>query len=159
MLDGLLKTLRGIRIYAIAFKVYMRNDKTMKEADKIKRRLNLETEEESDEHPEILALWYQTHEINAKLVYETMIEFKGLWIKLGQYLSARTDIIPYPYVEKLKTLQDSVPPIPWNKINQVLISQFGKDYQNSIFSFIDKTPLSTASIAQVNINIIKIRII
>lgn len=40
------------------------------------------------------ALWERLHERNAKRVLSLMIELEGLWVKLGQYLSTRADVLP-----------------------------------------------------------------
>ena len=58
------------------------------------------------------AIWAKTHERNARRVLNLMIELEGLWVKMGQYLSTRADVLPEPYIEVLKQLQDSLPPRP-----------------------------------------------
>jgi aarF domain-containing kinase len=64
-------------------------------------------------------IWEKTHERNAKRVLNLMIELEGLWVKLGQYLSTRADVLPEAYISVLKQLQDSLPP---RSLKEVLIS-------------------------------------
>jgi aarF domain-containing kinase len=45
-----------------------------------------------------------------------MIELEGLWVKMGQYLSTRADVLPEPYITVLKQLQDSLPPRPLEEV-------------------------------------------
>lgn len=62
------------------------------------------------------ALWEKAHERNAKRVLNLMIELEGLWVKLGQYLSTRADVLPPAYISLLKQLQDSLPPRPVQEV-------------------------------------------
>lgn len=62
------------------------------------------------------AIWAKTHERNARRVLNLMIELEGLWVKMGQYLSTRADVLPEPYINVLKQLQDSLPPRPLEEV-------------------------------------------
>lgn len=64
----------------------------------------------------ISALWEKAHERNAKRVLNLIIELEGLWVKLGQYLSTRADVLPAAYISLLKQLQDSLPPRPLQEV-------------------------------------------
>ncbi|XP_044507188.1 probable protein kinase UbiB [Mangifera indica] len=57
-------------------------------------------------------LWEKAHKRNARRVVNLMVELSGLWVKIGQYLSARADVLPAEYISQLKMLQDSLPPRP-----------------------------------------------
>ncbi|MCM2325245.1 MAG: AarF/UbiB family protein [Candidatus Woesearchaeota archaeon] len=75
------------------------------------------------------------------------------YIKLGQLLSIRSDLVPHEYCEELKKLQDSVQPISYDQIKKVIDSELGvlsKDLKS-----IEKKPLSTASISQVHLATLK----
>lgn len=61
-------------------------------------------------------LWERAHERNAKRVLRLILELKGLWVKLGQYLSTRADVLPEAYISRLKQLQDSLPPRPLKEV-------------------------------------------
>jgi len=41
---------------------------------------------------------------------------EGLWVKLGQYMSTRADVLPAAYINNLKQLQDSLPPRPLEEV-------------------------------------------
>ena len=76
-------------------------------------------------------------------------ELGPTFIKLGQILSTRPDIIPEDYVLALQALQDRATPIPKNDIHSVLLEELGDNWRDKFESFDDK-PLATASIAQVH---------
>ncbi|KAA8526138.1 hypothetical protein F0562_007762 [Nyssa sinensis] len=95
------------------------------------------------------ALWEKAHERNAKRVLSLMIELEGLWVKLGQYLSTRADVLPEAYICLLKQLQDSLPPRPLEEVCQTIQTELGKN-MDDLFSDFVKAPLATASIAQVH---------
>ncbi|QDP98334.1 AarF/ABC1/UbiB kinase family protein [Microlunatus elymi] len=71
------------------------------------------------------------------------------FIKLGQTLSSRPDLIPEPYVRELARLQDNVDPLPWDTLRPVLEGELPKPVEE-IFASIDPQPLATASIGQVH---------
>lgn len=76
-------------------------------------------------------------------------ELGPTFIKLGQLLASRPDVIPAPFVEELKKLQDRVPALPFEQIQKTLEEQYGDAWQE-IFKEIDEQPLGAASIAQVH---------
>ncbi|GJM97531.1 hypothetical protein PR202_ga14463 [Eleusine coracana subsp. coracana] len=78
-----------------------------------------------------------------------MIELEGLWVKLGQYLSTRADVLPEPYINVLKQLQDSLPPRPFEEVRGTIEKELGKP-MNDLFTDFVLDPLATASIAQVH---------
>ena len=71
-------------------------------------------------------------------------ELGTTFIKLGQLLSSRPDLLPDVYIEELGHLVDSVPAVPFAEIEAVLREDFGAD----AFVSLDPEPLATASIAQ-----------
>lgn len=83
--------------------------------------------------------------VKLRLVLE---ELGGAYIKLGQLLSIRPDLIPQEYCDEFKKLQDSVEPVPFNQIQVCIEKCMGKQL-NEVYSFINKTPIGSASIAQV----------
>ncbi|MEL6342350.1 MAG: AarF/UbiB family protein [Myxococcota bacterium] len=76
-------------------------------------------------------------------------ELGPTFIKLGQVLSARGDVIPSEYIAAFESLQDDVQPLPFADINAQLIEEIGPSWRDR-FSDFDETPLATASIAQVH---------
>lgn len=76
-------------------------------------------------------------------------ELGPTFIKLGQLLASRPDVMPPGFVEELKKLQDQVPALSYATVLKVLENNYGPQF-SEIFSHIDETPLGSASIAQVH---------
>jgi ubiquinone biosynthesis protein len=76
-------------------------------------------------------------------------ELGPTFIKLGQMLSTRPDLLPPDFITELSKLRDSVPPTPWEEVRAVLMEELGKPPEE-IFASIDHLqPLGSASLAQV----------
>ncbi len=71
------------------------------------------------------------------------------FVKLGQILSTRADLLPAEFIEELATLQDNVAPIPPEQVEQQIRDALGQD-PKVLFQSIDPDPLAAASIAQVH---------
>jgi len=84
-----------------------------------------------------------THE-GAQSFRRGLEELGTTFIKLGQLLSSRPDLLPDVYIDELGHLVDDVPGVPFAEIEAVLREDFGED----AFVSIDPEPLATASIAQ-----------
>ncbi|MGC2571115.1 MAG: AarF/UbiB family protein, partial [Candidatus Nitrosopolaris sp.] len=87
---------------------------------------------------------YRKH---AERALRTFIELGPSYIKLGQWLSTRADIMPQPYLEVLATLQDDVPPAPFSKTKPVIENELGNI--ENIFETFDTKAFSGASLGQV----------
>jgi predicted unusual protein kinase regulating ubiquinone biosynthesis (AarF/ABC1/UbiB family) len=87
---------------------------------------------------------YRRH---AEKALVTFIQLGPSYIKLGQWLSTRVDILPQPYLEVLSKLQDDVPPAPFVEIRPIIESELGR--VEEVFEEFDKAPLSGASLGQV----------
>jgi ubiquinone biosynthesis protein len=74
-------------------------------------------------------------------------ELGPTFVKLGQVLATRPDLVPQEFVEEFKKLHDQVAPVPFAEIENVLEEQFGAGI-NEVFREFNKTPLAAASIAQ-----------
>lgn len=75
-------------------------------------------------------------------------ELGPTFVKSGQLLSMRPDLVPEPLILELRKLQDDVKPVPFDEIREVLCAELGDDYAAS-FSEFDETPIASASLAQV----------
>src|SRR5256714_5871136 len=73
-------------------------------------------------------------------------ELGTTYIKLGQLLSSRPDLLPDAYIEELGKLVDEVPPVPFDQIQQLIAEELPAD----AFVRVDPEPLATASIAQIH---------
>jgi ubiquinone biosynthesis protein len=78
-------------------------------------------------------------------------ELGTTYIKLGQLLSSRPDLLPDVYIEELSQLVDAVSPVPFVDIEAVIRADLGDD----VFASIDPEPLATASIAQTHRALLK----
>lgn len=72
-----------------------------------------------------------------------------IFVKLGQMLSTRADLLPKAYADELSRLQDQVPPFPGKIAKRHIEQAFGKPV-SEIFSDFSEEPLASASIAQVH---------
>lgn len=78
----------------------------------------------------------------------TCEELGPTFVKFGQIISTREDILPPPLIEELKQLRDHVSPVPWERIEPV----FNAELENGIgayFSEFDTTPAACGSVGQV----------
>jgi ubiquinone biosynthesis protein len=71
------------------------------------------------------------------------------FIKLGQLLSSRADILPPEYVEELKKLQDQVPAVPFQEIKKLMEAELQRPL-DEVFAQIESEPIAAASVAQVH---------
>jgi predicted unusual protein kinase regulating ubiquinone biosynthesis (AarF/ABC1/UbiB family) len=84
---------------------------------------------------------------HAEKTLATFIALGPSYIKLGQWLSTRTDVLPQPYLEVLSKLQDDVPPSDFSSVQETIESEIGKI--DHIFDRFDKKAKSGASLGQV----------
>ncbi len=76
-------------------------------------------------------------------------ELGPTFIKLGQLLSTRPDILPPEFIHEFEKLTDRITPLPFPEIERVIESEFGRPIED-VFEYVEKTPLAAASIAQVH---------
>jgi len=71
------------------------------------------------------------------------------FIKLGQLLSTRADLLPAPYLEALSRLQDRIEPFPYEQVDEIVSGELGVRISKAFADF-DPEPLAAASLAQVH---------
>jgi predicted unusual protein kinase regulating ubiquinone biosynthesis (AarF/ABC1/UbiB family) len=82
-------------------------------------------------------------------IREAAIQLSGIFIKLGQVMSTRIDILPEEFTEELSILQDQVPPTPFEAIEKVTVRELGCDL-HQIFTYFSPAPIAAASLGQVH---------
>ncbi|MFT4945968.1 MAG: putative unusual protein kinase regulating ubiquinone biosynthesis (AarF/ABC1/UbiB family) [Natronomonas sp.] len=83
----------------------------------------------------------------AKKLLDSLLTLGPTFIKLGQLLSTRPDILPPEYIAEFSRLQDDVPPAAWTEAEQVLEAELGPI--SEAFAEFDRDPISGASLGQV----------
>lgn len=86
---------------------------------------------------------------NNQRIRMALEELGPTFIKMGQVLSSRPDLIPVDLLNELEKLQDHVPAFEFDHVKTILASEFGKPY-DQVFKSMEKTPLASASIGQVH---------
>ncbi len=76
-------------------------------------------------------------------------ELGPTYIKLGQILSIRPDLIPAAFIEELAKLQDKVPPFSFSDVKQIIENELGRPAEE-VYSELSNEPLASASIGQVH---------
>jgi ubiquinone biosynthesis protein len=72
-----------------------------------------------------------------------------IFVKFGQMLSTRRDLVPLDIADELARLQDQVPPFPAEQVQEAICQAYGKA-ANEVFSEFDTVPVASASVAQVH---------
>lgn len=80
---------------------------------------------------------------------KVLIELGPVYVKLGQLLSTRPDLLPGRYVEALTDLQARVPPVAWSQIENLIQQELGKPI-DTVFASIEPQAIAAGSIGQVH---------
>jgi predicted unusual protein kinase regulating ubiquinone biosynthesis (AarF/ABC1/UbiB family) len=89
------------------------------------------------------------HVDRATRLTATIARLGPTFIKLAQLFSARADILPEPYLGSIGTLQDQVPPEPFDEICRVIEAEIGRPV-GDIFTELEREPVAAASLGQVH---------
>ena len=84
---------------------------------------------------------------HAERALKTFVALGPAYIKLGQWLSSRADLLPQPYLDVLEKLQDDVLPAPFSDVRPILEKELGS--LDEIFEYFDTSVISGASLGQV----------
>ena len=91
-----------------------------------------------------------THE-GARTFREGLEELGTTFVKLGQMLSSRPDLLPDVYIEELEQLVDDVPPFSFDEARRIIDEEIGLE----VFARLDEEPLACASIAQIHAGLLR----
>lgn len=86
---------------------------------------------------------------DAKSLRLAFEELGPTFIKFGQILSTRPDLLPEDYIDELSKLRDQAPPFSFDEIKKTFEEDFNQKIEDA-FEWVDKEPLASASIAQVH---------
>ena len=110
----------------------------------IKQHIEIGIEKITGKEPERIAKLSRPERVRM-----TLEELGPTFVKLGQLLSTRPDLIPLEYVQELSKLQDDVPPFPYDEVRAAVKAETGK-FPEEIFHSVHKTPIAAASLGQVH---------
>jgi aarF domain-containing kinase len=136
MFETVSRLRRSARVARTAGRIYLGYKRTQRKAAKLPPA-------------EAAAAWEVRHEQFAGELYRLATDLRGLYIKSGQFLGTRTDLLPAAYTRSLSRLQDAVPPHPFEVVRRTVEEQFGAALED-LFAAFDEAPLASASLAQVH---------
>lgn len=109
----------------------------------------------------LMAKWRKLDDKEAKALYakadtwlapwvcRRFVSLRSVFVKFGQYIGGRTDMVPPDWASSLSLLHDQLPPCPPSYVRQAITVQFKKSF-STLFSSFDFSPLASASVAQVH---------
>ena len=115
----------------------------------IKQHIEIGIEKITGKEPERIAKLSRPERVRM-----TLEELGPTFVKLGQLLSTRPDLIPLEYVQELSKLQDNVPAFPYDEVRAAVKAETGR-FPEEIFGSFDQTPIAAASLGQVHKAILK----
>jgi hypothetical protein len=93
-------------------------------------------------------VWSHLNQRLGIVMYTEMARLGGMWVKSGQFMGARSDVVPKEFVNELSKLQDSIPARPFSDV-RTTIEEALQSPIDAVFDRFDEQPLAAASIAQV----------
>jgi len=101
-----------------------------------------------------VTFWRDTSAPRAVRLRLALEDLGPLFVKFGQMLSTRRDLIPPDIADELEKLQDRVPPFPSETVVAILERSYGKPV-DEVFGSFDRMPVASASVAQVHFATLK----
>ncbi|HUQ29155.1 MAG TPA: ubiquinone biosynthesis regulatory protein kinase UbiB [Usitatibacter sp.] len=93
--------------------------------------------------------WRDTSRPRGERLRAALESLGPVFVKFGQLLSVRRDLIPEDIADELARLQDAVPPFPWPHVAAALDRAYGRPH-TQVFETFDREPIASASVAQVH---------
>ena len=88
------------------------------------------------------------------ILRNVLTELGPVYVKLGQLLSTRPDLLPPEYIDALTDLQAKVPPVPWAEVETVIRQELDAPF-NDVFTTINSEAIAAGSIAQIHRAVLK----
>ena len=85
-----------------------------------------------------------------EFVARRLVRLRSVYVKFGQYLGGRADMVPAEWSAELRALQDDLPACPASHGRRTLRAEFGKAGARR-FTRLDYAPIASASVAQVHV--------
>jgi ubiquinone biosynthesis protein len=98
----------------------------------------------------VLTFWRDTSAPRAVRLRLALEDLGPIFVKFGQVLSTRRDLLPPDIAEELAKLQDRVPPFPAEQVIATIVRVYGKPV-DQVFKAFDREPVASASVAQVHL--------
>ena len=89
------------------------------------------------------------HNLSPRRLRHMLEDLGPMFVKMGQILANRSEILPQEYCNELRHLRTDVEPVPFAVVHDCLVAEYGRPLKE-IFSHIDRKPLGSASLAQVH---------
>jgi ubiquinone biosynthesis protein len=102
----------------------------------------------------VTLFWRDLSEPRAVRLRRALEALGPIFVKFGQMLSTRRDLMPFDIAEELARLQDRVPPFPASEVRIKLEAIYGKSLE-TVFTQFDAEPVASASMAQVHFAILR----
>ena len=86
----------------------------------------------------------------APIVCRRLMALRSVYVKFGQYIGGRADVVPTEWSECLRLLQDDLPACPPSYVRRIISAELGTSHQK-LFDDLDTSPIASASVAQVHV--------
>jgi ubiquinone biosynthesis protein len=93
--------------------------------------------------------WERAHGKTGRAIHRLATKMGGAFVKMGQVVGARADVMPAALIEPLRGLHDRVPPRPFASLRAHVERELGKPIDD-VFERVDEEPIAAASLAQVH---------
>lgn len=97
----------------------------------------------------LLFFWRKVSDDRATRLRLALESLGPIFVKFGQMLSTRRDLLPTDVANELTKLQDQVPPFPYAQVERIIETTFAKPI-DQVYTQFERTPIASASVAQVH---------